>query len=145
MLCLSLNEDGLLTYSSVFFLNFFSPNFVGSSKFFPKNICKFWTKKSCDKDDFHPCRDAALLYSPIYGPYCLVFTWYSEIFWNKRQLLAQEQTNLFVSNCYCLLRWTKYEIPLVSLQKNFICKIYVWDQITCQSRVSSNNYRLTFN
>ena len=45
-------------------------------------------------DDFHPSRDAALLYislDGLYGPHGLVFTQYSEIFRTKRQLLSQEQ------------------------------------------------------
>ena len=61
------------------------------------------TKRSCDKDDFHPSRDAALLYSPLHGPHGhlgLVFTQYSEIFSLQRQLLAQEQ-GIFV--CFKML------------------------------------------
>ena len=58
-----------------------------------KIFVKFLPKKSCDKDDFHPSRDAALLYSPLdglHGPHGLVFTKYSDIFCKKRQLLTQE-------------------------------------------------------
>ena len=43
---------------------------------------KFPPQKSCDKDNFHPSRDAALLYSPLdslHGPHSLVFTQYSEV------------------------------------------------------------------
>ena len=58
-----------------------------------KILVKFPPKTSCDKDDFHPSRDAALLYSPqdsLHGPHSLVFTQYSVIFWKKRQVLAKE-------------------------------------------------------
>ena len=69
MLCTSLNEDGLLTYSSLFVLNFFSPilMFLVFLNLAGKIFGKFPTFKSCDKDNVHPSRDAALLYSPLHG------------------------------------------------------------------------------
>ena len=79
---------------------------------YKKMFWNFLTKKCCNKGNFHPSRDAALLYSRLHGPHGLVFTWFSEISWDKSQLHAQEQTNLFVSNYYCLLRWTTHWIPL---------------------------------
>ena len=82
MLCLSVNADGLFTYSPVFFLQFIFTNqhdFGSYKSFFFKlsNVC---LKKSCDEVDFHPSRDAALLYDPLDGLHGLVFTEYSETF-----------------------------------------------------------------
>ena len=68
MLSTSLNEDGLLTYSSEFVLNLFSPilmllvflNLSGEI------FRKFPTFKVLTVN-FYPSRDAALLYSPLHG------------------------------------------------------------------------------
>ena len=68
MFCLSLKGDGLLTYSSGFFLNFYSPIKILFYLNLPENIFViFGPKKSCDKDYFYPSRDAALPYSPLHG------------------------------------------------------------------------------
>ena len=61
---------------------------------------KFLPKKSCDKDDFHPSRDAVLLYGPLeglHGPHGLVFTEYYEIFWKKKDsFFHRSRAYLFV-------------------------------------------------
>ena len=106
MLGLSLNEDGLLTYSLKCILNFFFTNLnvFGLSKFFQKNIWEIFNLKSCDKDNFHPSRDAALLYIPLHGPHGrhgLIFTWVIEktVFFTGAAI-----TFLFCFNSCCLLR-----------------------------------------
>ena len=81
MLCSSLYEDGLLSYSSVFFWNFLSPITIFLvyiyASFCKEIFVKLPPKKSGDKDNFPPSRDSALLYTPLYGlhgPQGLVFT-----------------------------------------------------------------------
>ena len=89
----ALNEDGLLTCSS------------GYNKFFHYFFFISLSLKSCDKDDFQPIRNAALLYSPLHGPHGrdgLVF----QLKFSDREnsFLHRSREYLFVLNCYCLLR-----------------------------------------
>ena len=87
-----------------------------------RKFVKFLPNKSCDKDNFHPSRDAALLYSPLEsrldglnGPHGLVFKEYSEIFWKKDRFLHRSREYLFFLNCCCLLRWTIHWVPFPHL------------------------------
>ena len=71
-------------FFSIFFLQFLFVNQIdhGLYKSFQKMFGKFLPKISFYKNDFHPSRDAALLYGPLdglHGPHGLVFTEYSEI------------------------------------------------------------------
>ena len=123
MLCSSLNADSLVTCSSEFFSNFFSQinmSFVHLN--LSKEIfVKFLPEKSCDKDDFHPSRDAALLYGPLdglHGPHGLVFTEYSEVFWKNRQLHSQKQ-GIFV----CLKLLLSVEMNTTSIPFSLCCLI----------------------
>ena len=63
MLCLSLNENDLLTYSTGFSLNFFSPIkiLLVHLNLSTKIYVNLWTTTNWDIDDLHPRRDAALL------------------------------------------------------------------------------------
>ena len=78
MLCSSLNAAGLLTYSSLFFFNVFSLiNMILVHINISFFVVEISARKSCDKRDFHPSRDASLLYVPLdglYGPWPSVYT-----------------------------------------------------------------------
>ena len=83
-------------------ISFHQPTFFFSlHKSFQNFFCEILALKSCDKNNLHPCKDAALLYSPLdgfHGPHGLVFTQYS---WN---FLKKKKKNRFLhrSRYICL-------------------------------------------